>query len=57
MDVQVTRLPKTDQETAPENGQGKEAGQAREEAGPVSLAVERLQLPFVILNPFDKLRA
>ena len=35
MEVQVTRFPKTDQEAAPENGQGKETRQAREEAGPV----------------------
>jgi len=37
MDVQVTRFPETDQETALENGQGKETGQAREEARPVRL--------------------
>jgi hypothetical protein len=35
MNVQVTRFPETDQETAPENGQGKETGEAREKAGPV----------------------
>jgi hypothetical protein len=35
MDVKITRFPETDHETALENGQGKETGQAREEAGAV----------------------
>jgi hypothetical protein len=36
-DVQITRFTETDQETALENGQGKETRQAREEAGALRL--------------------